>query len=166
MLEKNLYDSWQSRMELYMKNIEHGRKILESVKNGPLIWPTIKENGVTTTKKYEELSATERIQADCDVKATNIILQGLPSDVFALFNHHRVAKDLWERVQLLMQGTSLTKHSLQVLHKPLHNHNPKKSLLVLKKSHMIGRLHTCVTICVLVFQVKQLFLKNHQKHLN
>ncbi|GJS85856.1 retrovirus-related pol polyprotein from transposon TNT 1-94 [Tanacetum coccineum] len=109
MLEKDLYDSWQSRMELYMENKEHGRKMLESVKNGPLIWPTIKENGVTRTKKYDELSATEKIQADCDVKATNIILQGHPSDVYALVNHHRVAKDLWERIQLLMQGTSLTK---------------------------------------------------------
>ncbi|GKF66376.1 hypothetical protein Tco_0192893 [Tanacetum coccineum] len=32
------------------------------------------------------------------------------SDIYALINHHRVAKDIWERVQLLMQGTSLTKH--------------------------------------------------------
>ncbi|GKC87661.1 hypothetical protein Tco_1148310 [Tanacetum coccineum] len=109
MLEKHLYDSWKSRMELYMQNREHGRMILESVEHGPLIWPMIKENGMTRTKKYEELSATKRIQADYDLKATNIILQGLPSDVYSLVNHHRVSKDLWERVQLLMQGTSLTK---------------------------------------------------------
>nr|GEU55589.1 uncharacterized mitochondrial protein AtMg00810-like [Tanacetum cinerariifolium] len=72
MLENHLYDSWKSKMELYMQNREHGRKILESVEHGLLIWPTIEENG-------------------------------LPSDVYSLFNHHRVAKDLWERVQLLMQ---------------------------------------------------------------
>ncbi|GJT79577.1 integrase, catalytic region, zinc finger, CCHC-type containing protein [Tanacetum coccineum] len=83
--------------------------ILESVEHGPLIWPRIEENGVTRTKKYEELSAAEKIQADCDLKETNIILQGLPSDVYSLVNHHRVAKDLWEIIQLLMQGTSLTK---------------------------------------------------------
>ncbi|GKA11414.1 hypothetical protein Tco_0690960 [Tanacetum coccineum] len=56
------------------------------------------------TKKYEEFSATEKIQADCDLKATNIILQGLPSYVYSLLNHHRVSKDLWERVQLLMKA--------------------------------------------------------------
>nr|GEV06871.1 hypothetical protein [Tanacetum cinerariifolium] len=61
-------------MELYMQNREHERMILESVENGPLIWPTIEENGVTRTKKYAELSAAEKIQADCDMKATNIIL--------------------------------------------------------------------------------------------
>ncbi|GJS44254.1 reverse transcriptase domain-containing protein [Tanacetum coccineum] len=61
---KDMYDSWKSIMELYMQNREHGRMILESVKHGPLIWPTIEENRVTRTKKYAELSATEKIQAD------------------------------------------------------------------------------------------------------
>nr|GFB85924.1 hypothetical protein [Tanacetum cinerariifolium] len=74
MLDKDLYFSWKSRMELYMKNREHGRMILESVKHNPLIWPTIEENGVTRPKKYAKLSAAEKIQADCDMKANNIIL--------------------------------------------------------------------------------------------
>ncbi|GKD37369.1 hypothetical protein Tco_1257576, partial [Tanacetum coccineum] len=47
MLEKDMYDSWKSIMELYMMNRQHGRMILESVENGPLIWPTIEESGVT-----------------------------------------------------------------------------------------------------------------------
>ncbi|GJX27754.1 hypothetical protein Tco_0235833 [Tanacetum coccineum] len=68
-------------MELYMLNRQHGRMILKSVENGPLIWPLIEENGVTRLKKYYELSATEAIQADCDIKATNIILQGLPPGI-------------------------------------------------------------------------------------
>ncbi|GJZ57508.1 ribosome biogenesis protein BMS1 [Tanacetum coccineum] len=52
MLEKDMYDSWKSIMELYMMNRQHGRMILESVENGPLIWPSIEENGVTRPKKY------------------------------------------------------------------------------------------------------------------
>ncbi|GJY96557.1 integrase, catalytic region, zinc finger, CCHC-type containing protein [Tanacetum coccineum] len=76
----------------------------ESVEHGLLIWPTIKENGVTRIKKYVELSPTEKIQVDCDMKEINIILQGLQTDIYSLVNHHRVAKDLWEKVQLLMQG--------------------------------------------------------------
>nr|GEY34648.1 hypothetical protein [Tanacetum cinerariifolium] len=67
-------------MELYMMNRQHGRMTLESVENGPLIWPTIKENRVTRPKIYSELSTTEAIQFDMDVKATNIILQGLPPE--------------------------------------------------------------------------------------
>nr|GEU97370.1 hypothetical protein [Tanacetum cinerariifolium] len=84
MLEKDMYDSWKSRMELYMLNRQHGRMILKSVEHGPLLWPTVEEDGVTRLKKYSELSAAEAIQADCDVKATNIILQGLPPEVYAL----------------------------------------------------------------------------------
>nr|GEV41908.1 hypothetical protein [Tanacetum cinerariifolium] len=85
MLEKDMYDSWRSRMELYTLNRQHGRMILESVKHA------------------------EAIQADCDVKATNIILQALLSKIYALVSTHKVAKDLWDRIQMLMQGTSLTK---------------------------------------------------------
>nr|GEZ49497.1 hypothetical protein [Tanacetum cinerariifolium] len=47
MLEKSLYDSWKS------------------------------QDGTTRTKKYEELSIVEKLQAYRDLKATNIILQGI-----------------------------------------------------------------------------------------
>ncbi|GKA55823.1 hypothetical protein Tco_0754895 [Tanacetum coccineum] len=109
MLEKSLYDSWKSRMELYIQNRENGRMILNSVQNGPLVWPTVvEEDGTNRTKRYEELSVGEKHQADCDLKATNIILQGLPLDVYVIVNHHKVAKDIWDRVKLLMQGTKLS----------------------------------------------------------
>nr|GEY58599.1 hypothetical protein [Tanacetum cinerariifolium] len=55
MLEKDMYDSWRSRMELYMLNRQHCSMILEFVDNGPLIWPSITEDGVTRLKKYFEL---------------------------------------------------------------------------------------------------------------
>nr|GEX36436.1 hypothetical protein [Tanacetum cinerariifolium] len=70
MLEKDMYESWKSRMELYMMNRQHGRMILESVKQGPLIWPTIKESGVTRVRKYSELTPSEAIQAGYDAKVT------------------------------------------------------------------------------------------------
>ncbi|GJS32941.1 hypothetical protein Tco_0531323 [Tanacetum coccineum] len=35
--------------------------------------------------------------------------KGLPTEIYALVSQHRVAKDLWEKIKLLMQGTSLTK---------------------------------------------------------
>nr|GEW87134.1 hypothetical protein [Tanacetum cinerariifolium] len=76
-----LEDFLRSRMELYMLNRQHGRMILESIEHGPLLWPTVEEDGVTRLKKYSELSAAEAIKADCDVKATNIIFQALPPEI-------------------------------------------------------------------------------------
>ncbi|GKE75120.1 hypothetical protein Tco_1537161 [Tanacetum coccineum] len=87
MLDKDLYDSWKSRMELYMQNREHGRMILELVENGPLIWPTIKENGVTRTKKYVELFDAEKIQVDCDMKQER---ECKLYDAFDKFTHIKV----------------------------------------------------------------------------
>nr|GEX04872.1 hypothetical protein [Tanacetum cinerariifolium] len=84
MLEKDMYDTWKSIMELYTRNRQHGRMILESVQNGPLIWPTIEENSMTRPRKFSELTPAEDIQADCDVKETNIIIQGLPPEVYPL----------------------------------------------------------------------------------
>ncbi|GJY78420.1 hypothetical protein Tco_0484221 [Tanacetum coccineum] len=60
---------------------KHGRMILESVENGPLIWPSIEENRVTRPNKYSELSATKAIQADCDLKE-QISSKGLPPEVY------------------------------------------------------------------------------------
>ncbi|GKA29597.1 hypothetical protein Tco_0715842 [Tanacetum coccineum] len=63
MLDKTMYDSWKSRMELYIDNKENGIMILNS---------------------------------------------GLPPDVYVIANHHKVAKEIWDRVKLLMQGASLS----------------------------------------------------------
>ncbi|GJV07548.1 zinc knuckle CX2CX4HX4C containing protein [Tanacetum coccineum] len=73
MLDKPMYESWKSRMELYIQRKDHGRIILNSVEKGPLIWPTVEqEDGTVRLKTYEELSNKEKLQADCDLKATNI----------------------------------------------------------------------------------------------
>ncbi|GKB17310.1 hypothetical protein Tco_0851233 [Tanacetum coccineum] len=63
-----------------MMNRQHGRMILESVENSPLIWPTIEENGMTRPRKYSELTSLQSIQAHV-FKETNIILQGLPPEL-------------------------------------------------------------------------------------
>nr|GFB07115.1 hypothetical protein [Tanacetum cinerariifolium] len=97
-------------MELYMLNIQHGRMILEFVENGPLFWPSVEENGVTRSKKYSELSVTEAIQADCDVKATNIILQGLPPEVYALGESLR---DFYLRFSLLLNDMNIYNMKLE-----------------------------------------------------
>ncbi|GKA22472.1 hypothetical protein Tco_0708434, partial [Tanacetum coccineum] len=133
--------------------------ILESVESGPLIWPSIEENEVTRLKKYSKLSATETIQANCDIKATNIILQGLPPEVFALVSNHKVAKELWERIQLLMQGTSLTKQERELNTKFLNTLPPEWSKFVTDVK-LVWDLH--------ITNVDQLhaYLGQHEFHAN
>nr|GEX64288.1 retrotransposon protein, putative, Ty1-copia subclass [Tanacetum cinerariifolium]GEX64302.1 retrotransposon protein, putative, Ty1-copia subclass [Tanacetum cinerariifolium] len=104
----------------------------------------VEENRVNRPKKYFELSATEGIQADCDVKATNIILQGIPLEVYALVSTHKVAKELWERFQILMQGTSLTKQEKECkLYDEFDKFTYKKGESLLRDLHTtnVDQLH-------------------------
>ncbi|GJX80357.1 hypothetical protein Tco_0328506 [Tanacetum coccineum] len=105
MLDKTIYKSWQNRMLLYLKGKKNGRIMLEYIQSGPLVYPTIEENGQVHEKKYAELTEQEKFQDDCDVQALNIVLQCLPPHVHALVNHCQSAKDIWDIVKLLMQGT-------------------------------------------------------------
>ncbi|GJS01490.1 hypothetical protein Tco_0317998, partial [Tanacetum coccineum] len=84
MFEKSMYDSWESCIRLFIKGKKNGRMMLDSIDNA------------------------QQLQDDCDVQATNIILHGLPPDVYALVNHQEAAKDIWDRVKLLMKGTELS----------------------------------------------------------
>ncbi|GKA50507.1 hypothetical protein Tco_0743580 [Tanacetum coccineum] len=105
------------------------------------------------------------------MKATNIILQGLPVDIYSLMNHHRVAKDLWERVQLLMQGTSLTKQDREcklydvfdkfthIKGESLHNLPPEWSKFVTDVK-LVKDFHTTN------FDQLHAYLEQHKLHAN
>ncbi|GJS82191.1 uncharacterized mitochondrial protein-like protein [Tanacetum coccineum] len=137
MLEKDMYDSWKSRIELYMMNRQHGRMILESVENGPLIWPSI-----------EEMKCQDQRN-----------IQRLPPEVYTLVSNHKVAKELWERIQLLMQGTSITKQERELNTKFLNTLPPEWSKFV-KGVKLVRDLHTT--------NADQLhaYLEQHEFHVN
>ncbi|GKA70027.1 hypothetical protein Tco_0776091 [Tanacetum coccineum] len=99
MFEKSMYDSWKIRMKLYIRGKEHRKDLIDSVLNGPFQYGTVVENGITRPKTYEELTDKEKIREEYDIRATNIVLQGLPPDVYNLVNHHIVAKEIWDRVK-------------------------------------------------------------------
>ncbi|GJS95053.1 hypothetical protein Tco_0802021 [Tanacetum coccineum] len=109
MLEKSMYDSWASRIRLFIKGKKNGRMMLDSIDEGPLVYPTVVgEDGQTRPKKYSKLTEAQQLQDDCNVQATNIILHGLSPDVYSLVNHQKAANDIWDRVNLLMKGTELS----------------------------------------------------------
>ncbi|GJW67917.1 hypothetical protein Tco_0122341 [Tanacetum coccineum] len=81
MLKKSMYDSWASRIRLFIKEKKHGRMMIDSIDNGPLVYLTVEENGQTRPMKYSKLTEAQQLQDDCDVQATNIILHGFPPDV-------------------------------------------------------------------------------------
>nr|GEX88736.1 hypothetical protein [Tanacetum cinerariifolium] len=157
-----------------MQSKEHRRIILKSVENGPLIWPTVEENGVTRTKKYAELSAAEKIYVDCDTKATNIILQGT-----SLTKHERECKlyDAFDKFTHI-KGESLHKYFLRFtqLIKDMNIYNIKMNQLQVNTkflSSLPSKWSKFVTDVKLVkdlhttnFDQLHAYLKKHELHAN
>ncbi|GKG16541.1 hypothetical protein Tco_0361498, partial [Tanacetum coccineum] len=65
--------------------------------------------GPERPRTYEDLSDTEKKRYDADVRATNIVLQGLPKDIYKLINHNIEVKVIWDNVKMLLAGYELTK---------------------------------------------------------
>ncbi|GJU08237.1 retrovirus-related pol polyprotein from transposon TNT 1-94 [Tanacetum coccineum] len=99
MLDRTDYESWSQRIRLYCRGKENGLLILQSIDQGPF------ELGTTRNT----LGTTLRGANDADVHATNIVLQGLPKDIYKLINHNIEAKAIWDNVKMLLAGSELTK---------------------------------------------------------
>ncbi|GKA59001.1 hypothetical protein Tco_0758314 [Tanacetum coccineum] len=134
MLGKSVYDSWASRIGLLIKGKKHGRMMLDYIDND-----------------------------DYDVQATNIILHGLPPDVYALVNHQNATKDIWDRVKMLMKGTEL---SYQERECRLYN-------LFDKFAHVLGETLKFITDVKLAkslyttnYDQLYAYLSQHKRHAN
>ncbi|GKF32361.1 hypothetical protein Tco_0102159, partial [Tanacetum coccineum] len=57
----------------------------------------------TRQRTLDDLTDKEKIREAFNIRATNILLQGLPPDVYTFVNHHTVAKEIWDRVKLLIE---------------------------------------------------------------
>ncbi|GKA52544.1 hypothetical protein Tco_0745859 [Tanacetum coccineum] len=65
--------------------------------------------GPKRARVYSDLSPEDKDRYNADIRATNILLQGLPKDIYTLINHYIDAKDIWDHVKMLLEGSELTK---------------------------------------------------------
>nr|GEZ98674.1 integrase, catalytic region, zinc finger, CCHC-type, peptidase aspartic, catalytic [Tanacetum cinerariifolium] len=65
--------------------------------------------GLERPRIYSDLSSEEKDRYNADIRATNILLEGLPKDIYTLINHYTDAKDIWDNVKMLLEGSELTK---------------------------------------------------------
>ncbi|GJV20099.1 hypothetical protein Tco_1369119 [Tanacetum coccineum] len=91
---------------------ENGKDLLDSILNGPFMYGTVVVPNTSTTpettrpRTYDDLTDKEKIREECDIRAMNIVLRGLPPDVYTLVNHHTKAKEIWDRVKILIEEWS------------------------------------------------------------
>ncbi|GJU81637.1 retrovirus-related pol polyprotein from transposon TNT 1-94 [Tanacetum coccineum] len=120
MLDRTDFASWQQRIRLYCRGKENGVNILKSIDEGPFQMGTFRETlaegdegalhlGPERPRVYSDLSPEDKDRYNADIRATNILLQGLPKDIYSLINHYTDAKDIWDNVKMLLEGSELTK---------------------------------------------------------
>nr|GEU53087.1 retrovirus-related Pol polyprotein from transposon TNT 1-94 [Tanacetum cinerariifolium] len=65
--------------------------------------------GLERPRVYSVLSQEDKERYNADIRATNIMLQGLLKDIYTLINHYTDAQDIWDNVKMLLEGSELTK---------------------------------------------------------
>ncbi|GKB07363.1 hypothetical protein Tco_0835647 [Tanacetum coccineum] len=120
MLDRTDFESWQQRIRLYCLGKDNRENIMKSINEGPFHMGTVSDviaggtegavqQGPVRARVLNDLSAEEKERYKDDIRATNILLQGIPKDIYSLINHYTDAKDIWENVKMILEGSELTK---------------------------------------------------------
>nr|GFD11287.1 integrase, catalytic region, zinc finger, CCHC-type, peptidase aspartic, catalytic [Tanacetum cinerariifolium] len=99
---------------------ENGVNILKSIDEGPFWMGTLSETltkvtegapylGPERPQVYSDLTTKEKERYNADIRTTDILLQGLPKDIYSLINHYTNANDILYNVKILLEGSELTK---------------------------------------------------------
>ncbi|GJU90772.1 retrovirus-related pol polyprotein from transposon TNT 1-94 [Tanacetum coccineum] len=89
MLDRTDFASWQQRIRLYCRGKENGVNILKSIDEGPF-----------------QMGMFQEMLAEGNEGSLHL---GLPKDIYSLINHFTDAKDIWDNVKMLLEGSELTK---------------------------------------------------------
>ncbi|GJU98198.1 hypothetical protein Tco_1327469 [Tanacetum coccineum] len=98
-------NTWQQRIRQYCLGKDNGENIMKSIKEGPFQMGTVSDvitggtegavqQGPVRARVLNDLSAEEKERYKADIRATNILLQGIPKDIYSLINHYTDAKDI------------------------------------------------------------------------
>ncbi|GJY05915.1 hypothetical protein Tco_0371855 [Tanacetum coccineum] len=115
MLDRSVFESWQQRIHLYCLGKENGENILQSIDEGPFNIGKFRETladgalGPERDRVVKDLTFEEKERYKADIRATNILLQGLPKDIYTLINHYTDTKYIWDNVKMLLEGSELTR---------------------------------------------------------
>nr|GEV60240.1 Gag-Pol polyprotein [Tanacetum cinerariifolium] len=124
MLDMTDFESWQQRIRLYCKGKDHGEYILQSIDECLFKMGGCRDKiasgtdapylGPERDRVVADLSQPEKDRLRADIHATNILLQGSPRDIYKLINHITDAKDIWDNVKMLLEGSELTKDDFKL----------------------------------------------------
>nr|GEW18202.1 retrovirus-related Pol polyprotein from transposon TNT 1-94 [Tanacetum cinerariifolium] len=141
MLDKSDFESWKQRNRLYCKGKDTGQNILQSIDEGPFKMEKFRETlakgalhlGPEWDRVFTDLTPEEKKRYKADIRATNILLQGLSKDIYTVINHYTDAKDIWDNMKMLLEGSELTFVTAVKLNRGLKTSNYNQMYTYLKQ---------------------------------
>nr|GEY79962.1 hypothetical protein [Tanacetum cinerariifolium] len=101
--------------------------------------PMLDRTDFASWQQRIRLYCQEKDRYTADIRATNILLQGLPKDIYTLINHYTDAKDIWDNVKMLLEGSELTKEDQESqMYTSLKQRNIKNADMGLSQSLYIS----------------------------
>nr|GEV07568.1 hypothetical protein [Tanacetum cinerariifolium] len=125
MLDRTDFASWQQRIRLNCRGKDNGVNILKSIDEGPYKFRTFRE---TLAESTEGTPQFEKDRYNADIRATYILLQGLPKDIYTLINHYTDAKAIWDNVKMLLNHDF--KHFRQHKEESIHDYYVRFAKLI------------------------------------
>nr|GEV11379.1 integrase, catalytic region, zinc finger, CCHC-type, peptidase aspartic, catalytic [Tanacetum cinerariifolium] len=144
MLDRTDCESWAQRIRLYSRGNENGVDILQSIDNGPYRIGTTRDTlgtaddegvtlGINRPHTYNDLDENDKKRFNEDIRATNIVLQGLPKDIYKLINHNTEAK--FHKLVNDMRNIKMTMPNIQLNSKFVNNMTPEWDRVVIQNVH-------------------------------
>ncbi|GJS32053.1 hypothetical protein Tco_0530435 [Tanacetum coccineum] len=103
-----------------------------------------------------------------DIRGNNILLQkGVSKDIYSLINHYTDAKDIWDNVKMLLEGSELTKEDResQLYDDFKHFRQHKGETIMIQMVQFCQTSSTTLEGLQLVDQLYA-YLKQHEAHAN
>ncbi|GJS91227.1 integrase, catalytic region, zinc finger, CCHC-type containing protein [Tanacetum coccineum] len=119
MLDKTGFESWQQRIWLYCKGKHHGPE---------------------RDRVVADLSQAKKDRLRADICATNILLQGLPRDIYKLINHNTDAKYIWDNGRF-MTAVKLSRGLKESNHDQLYAYLKQHELHANENKMLMERLN-------------------------
>jgi gag-polypeptide of LTR copia-type/Zinc knuckle len=123
LFDKNDFSGWKGRMSLFLESIDPNMP--DILRDGPYVptntvvteaivregQPTIPAQVKIVTKEKEDWEDNDRRMVSLDVKARNFIVQAVPKDIFHSIKLCTSAKNMWETLTVMFEGSSTSMES-------------------------------------------------------
>ncbi|GJV65182.1 hypothetical protein Tco_1476010 [Tanacetum coccineum] len=107
MLVEDDYDSWKIRIQRYIRGKPNGKLIWKSIQNGPTPHPMVTDPPPTGSTIVP--GPRKKLDSEFNDEENKLEMsQGLPRHIFNILNQTSTTQEIWNNVELLMQGSGRT----------------------------------------------------------